>query len=155
MRQMEIDRILQDLYQSNISLKENNLYLTASMVKEYLQKRGIPKSEQELLKITQYFQEWQNTFREYSNLHTYVDAGFNLCIKNGEIPSANICMSLSLDSGHINQGVKIIFDYLARQNIAHKSEIKNVISTDGIVIRLANKEDAIKLQTFIAVASPA
>lgn len=149
MRQMETDSVLKDLYESNINLHENNLSLTAGMVKNYLQRRGIPEEEQVFQNVTQYFNDWQKTFRDYSNLHTYYDINNSLCIKNGEIPSDCICMSISLDIGHINQGVKLIFDYLSRLNVPHRATVKNEIKTNGIVIRLASREDAIKLQNFI------
>ncbi len=148
MRQMETDNVLKDLYESNINLHENKLFLKPSMVKNYLQKRGIPDSELDI-NLMQYYNEWQNTFRGYSNLHTYYGINNSLCIKNGDVSSDCICMSISLDNRHIEQGVKLIFDFLARQNILHRAAIKDKIRTDSIVIKLAKKEDAINLQNFI------
>ena len=149
MKQMEVNSILKDLYESNGNLHKNNLYLTAGMVKNYLQKRGIPENEQVFQNSIQCFQDWKNTFGENINLHMYFDASSNFSIKSEEIPTDCICMSISLDIRHISQGVKLIIDYLSRQNIPHKTTVKKEITTNGIVIRLTSREDAIKLQNFI------
>ena len=150
-RQEEINSILRDLYESNIYLNENSLNLTASMVVNYLRRRGIPDSEQNTNLVT-FFNDWRNTFGEYSNLHTRIDSvnGFSFRINNGEVPTDGITLNISLDSRHIGQGVKLIFDYLSSKNIVHSAIIRESIRTDGIVIRLANMEDAKKLHEFIS-----
>ena len=61
----------------------------------------------------------------------------------------HIKIYIPLDSKHIEQGAKSIFDFLTRNNISHLSKIGKDIRFDDIVIRLINKEDADKLLDYI------
>ncbi len=150
MKLMEIEKILKDLYESNINLNQNGISLSEKMVYRYLTKIGLSQEEQKI-RIEEIFPDWIETFKNYPNIQVFNSEEWKyFCqFKNGEITPDCIKMYISLDSAHIRQGAKIIFDYLARNNISHKSKIGSEIRTDDIVIRLSNRIDAENLQSFI------
>ena len=61
----------------------------------------------------------------------------------------NIKVYVPLDSKHIEEGAKRLFNFLSINNIPHTSKIGKNIRFDDIVIRLVKKEDADKLLSYI------
>lgn len=150
MRQMEIDRVLKDLYISNINLHQNGIELTEPMVYHYLTKLGLPDSERSK-RINNYFQDWIETFKNFPNIKVFNSQEWKYFCQftNREVEPDCIKMYISLDSTHICQGAKIIFDFLEKNNITHKSKIGSDVRTDDIVIRLTNEYDAKRLSEYI------
>ena len=56
---------------------------------------------------------------------------------------------IPLDANHIENGAKLIFDFLERERISHLSKIGKQIRFDNIVVRLINPDDTKKLLSFI------
>lgn len=151
MKHQEINRVLKDLYISNINLHQDNIKLTEEMVYQYLTKLGLPQSERDK-KINNYFPYWIETFENCPNINglNLPDWNYFLQFVNGNINPSSIKMYISLDSLHIKQGVKMIFSFLAENNIKHESKIGSEIRTDNIVIRLSKVEDVKKLSDYIS-----
>lgn len=61
----------------------------------------------------------------------------------------HIKIYIPLDSKHIEQGAKNIFDFLTQNKISHVSKIGKSIRFDDIVVRLVKKEDADKLLNYL------
>jgi len=62
----------------------------------------------------------------------------------------HIKIYIPLDAQHIEEGAKIIFDFLEKNHISHLSKIGREIRFDDIVVRLINPEDAKKLIQFVS-----
>lgn len=54
-----------------------------------------------------------------------------------------------MDGEHIQEGTKMIFDFLAKNNITHLSKVSNRIRFDDVVVRLVNEQDVDKLMSFV------
>ena len=61
----------------------------------------------------------------------------------------HIKVYIPLDSQHIVEGAKLIFNFLTENHISHISKIGKQIRFDDIVVRLTNEIDAEKLAHFI------
>lgn len=151
MRAQEIDNVLKDLYISNINLHQKDTELTEKMVYHYLTKLGLPQSERNK-RINDLFPDWVETFINFPNIDVFnsPDWKYFCQFTNGEVEPDCIKMYISLDSSHIRQGAKIIFDFLAANNIKHRSKIGSDVRTDDIVIRLSSPDDAKKLSHYIS-----
>ncbi|MEE3344082.1 MAG: hypothetical protein VZS44_08350 [Bacilli bacterium] len=73
----------------------------------------------------------------------------NIRYKNGVDGSSCIKMYIPMDYVHIEGAANRIFDFLNKNKIKHSSKVRDEISFDDIVVRVNNKEDALKLQNFI------
>ncbi len=151
MRQMEIEKVLKDLYESNINLKQYGTKLTEKMIYHYLTKLGLPEKERNE-RINNNFPDWIETFKNFPNIEVFNSRDWKYFCQfiNGHVEPECIKMYVSLDSSHINKGAKIIFSFLANNNISHLSKIGSDVRTDDIVIRLTNEDDARKLSDFIS-----
>ncbi len=56
---------------------------------------------------------------------------------------------IPLDSNHVEDGARLIFNFLEDNNISHGSKIGKKIRFDNIVVRLVNPEDVDKLINFV------
>lgn len=60
-----------------------------------------------------------------------------------------IKLYLSYEAKYIDKAVKTIFDYLAKNNIIHRSKVSSNTRNDSIVIRVNNLLDARKIVNFV------
>lgn len=100
------------------------------------------------------FESWISYYQFNSNINVFNSPSwpyFCQFTSKENIASAknHIKVYIPLDSGHIEEGAKLIFDFLSRNNIPHRSKIGKHIRFDDIVIRLINPEDAEKLIEFV------
>ena len=63
--------------------------------------------------------------------------------------NCNIKIYIPIDSEHIEKSGKMIFEFLARENIVHLSKIGKCVRFDDIVIRTNNSESANKIIDFV------
>ena len=150
MRQERINNVLKDLYQSCID-NGKGFELTREMVYQYLIYLGLPIGERKK-SIKPFFDKWIRHFKNNPDIRVFNSPDWKyFCqfISKETISPYCIKMYISLDSLHIEKGAKMIFEFLTSNNIVHMSKIGSHIRTDDIVIRLSNKEDALKLQRFI------
>ena len=98
--------------------------------------------------------KWKQYFSNVQNINCDPNIMFGFCyFKNGNLAGQTINqikMYIPLDKDHIIEGTMRIFRFLAHHNIIHSSKVrKEFIRNDNIVVRLGNKEDAIKVINFI------
>lgn len=102
------------------------------------------------------FQRWIEDFSSVSNIDVFVaDDWQYFCQfinRKNEVVGPNkeaIKVYIPLDRMHVEYGAKMIFSFLARNNIAHASKIGKNIRFDDIVVRVSSLEDASKLLNFV------
>ena len=146
-------------------VKENpNLRLTNDMVYNKLIKMNVNKADLSINLQTNYynennnkqstFDEWINYYKKNSNINVFCDPNWKYFCQfksNQDIINFtnHIKIYIPLDYKHIENGAKMIFDFLAYNNIPHCSKIAKEIRFDDIVIRLINPKDADKLIQFV------
>lgn len=152
-----IDQFLKDLYASvkfdNVSLNHDNLYYYLISRDVPIEDRGYILNERESSnpKFKNFFGKWISRFENVENIDVFCSTTWkNFCqFSNGNIDSNCIKMYIPLDYNHLYEGANKLFDFLARNNIRHKSKIGRFIRFDDIVVRVDCKEDALKIQKFI------
>lgn len=105
------------------------------------------------------FDKWISYFHSSRNLKAFVDTKWNyfcqfVSKKRSEFRKIsnslnNIKLYIPVDSEHIQESAKLIFDFISKNNIVHASKIGANIRCDDIVIRLVNVEDAKKIIDFV------
>lgn len=103
-----------------------------------------------------FFENWINRYKNNPKINVFVSPSFKYFCqflsnddKARQVPD-HIKVYVPLDPEHIEQGSNMIFDFLTQNNISHLSKIGKDTRIDDIVIRLANKEGAIKLINFVS-----
>lgn len=171
-RTQEIDAILKDLY---FSAKSQNVYLTPKVIYSYLIQRNVlPEDrdkrisnvtyddhfqyEKKPLEKWDFFGRWIDRFKGKKNINVFCSFGWQeFCqFENGDFShiaeegNVNyVKMYIPLKYDHLYEGANRIFDFLAKENIVHKSKIRRKVRMDDIVIRLPDIKDVEKLQNFI------
>lgn len=171
-RIQDMDTILKDLY---FTVKEQNIILNEKLVYNYLIKRDVSSQElginvngvtfdeygnyeQKEILSTDFFSRWIKRFASKDNIRVFCNPGWRyFCqFENGDFSHISqtrdfncVKMYIPLDYAHLYEGANRIFDFLARENICHRSKISSKFRFDNIVVRLPNLEDAKKLQNFI------
>jgi len=103
-----------------------------------------------------FFETWINRYKKNSKINVFIDPKFKyFCqfLSNDDKTKStteHIKVYIPLDENHIEQGSNMIFDFLTENNISHLSRIGKDPRIDDIVIRLVDKEDAIKLINFVS-----
>lgn len=101
------------------------------------------------------FDEWINYFDEKENIEVDIDKDWSYFIqfvnKKEKLYENNnlIKLYIPIDSTFIKDGVKELFNFLAKENIAHISKVGKHTRFDNITIRVANEEDAKKIIEFV------
>ena len=144
----EINQILKDLY---YSASKQNFWLDSNVVYNYLIQHGVSNNPNNRYVNKNFFGRWQSRFKDVDNIDVFVSPHWKyFCqFKNGSVDYDCVKMYIPLDYEHIYEGVNLIFDFLARSNIAHMSKIGSHVRFDDVVVRLNSVEDAKALQFFI------
>ena len=139
------EQILKDLYISG-----KNYYMTKDIVYNYLRNLGIGNPPKNIVNNS-FFNRWISRFSKKKNIDVFVSPDWKYFCQftNGNREYDCIKMYVPLKSTHIYEGANRIFDFLAKNNIAHESKISSDVRTDDVVIRLFKAGDAQKLQKFI------
>ena len=102
------------------------------------------------------FQRWVDDFASVSNIDVFVaDDWQYFCQfinRKSEVVGPEreaIKVYIPLDRMHVENGAKMIFSFLAKNNIAHASKVGKNIRFDDIVVRLSSEEDARQLLNFV------
>ena len=99
----------------------------------------------------EFFEYWKQRFENYPNLKVYESEnqrGF-LQFNNSHGYSNHIKIYLSLSEQYLVQGVNMIFDYLAQNNIGHVSKVAQRDRSDVLVLRIEREEDVPQVLDFI------
>ena len=118
-----------------------------------LMRYGISDAE---LKNKSLLNEFTNLKNHYNkgNVRAFVHPGqvnfLQLWNVKGEVQPENLIkIYLSFPKENIEECVKIIFDYIDRNNISSHSKLANKIRSDSVVLRLENQNDAASVINFI------
>lgn len=102
--------------------------------------------------ISFYFKDFLDL--KFKNMYSYRnERASSFCLfKSKEYFPCNdteIKLYVPLDKEHIYNGAVSIFRFLDDNNIKHQSKVANTVRSDDIVIRVSNREDALKVIEFV------
>ena len=103
-----------------------------------------------------FFETLINRYKKNPKINVLIDPKFKYFCQflsnddKAKSTTEHIKVYIPLDENHIEQGSNMIFDFLSENNISHLSKIGKDTRIDDIVIRLVDKEDAIKLINFVS-----
>lgn len=85
-----------------------------------------------------YSNYWHNFFGKTENIFTYAWGNYWTGFDNGNTNRKDkfIKIYLSLDRKHLFEGVKQLFNFIAKENISHTSKSTSIVRTDNVIIRL-------------------
>lgn len=132
----EVDKLLKHLYMVDETIDRNNVYMSI-----------INKGDR-----VNCFSQWKNYFKTKANIYcSEVDYFLILNNKDDKVLDCldQIKLYIPLDKEHINAGAKLIFDFLAQNDIPHLSKIAVYIRRDNIVIRMNDKNAAMRLIDYV------
>lgn len=151
----EMNKLLRDYY---FYAKNNSNYIYKSYVRKSINRYNISDSDKNV-DLKDYFPKWVREFENKKNIGAFTVPLWNyFCqftsrdtkqyseIKEKDNP---IKLYISLDSSHIENGVKMIFDFMDKNNITTISKVGSNIKSDSIVIRVSNVKDAQKIIDFV------
>lgn len=86
----------------------------------------------------EYSSDWCDFFSKRNDILPYAWGNYWTGFDYGNINSEHkfIKIYLSLDRNHLFEGVKQLFDFIARENIMHTSKSTSIVRTDNVIIRL-------------------
>lgn len=102
--------------------------------------------------ISHLFDNWINYYQNKDNISVFVDPNWNyFCqfVNAHETGCKMIKLYLPLKENYLENGVKIIFDFLCREGIHHRSKIGSYLRNDNLVIRVNSLVDAKKIINFV------
>ncbi len=98
------------------------------------------------------FPYWINRFQPKRNIIVFQDPNWSkFCQFKNNIPNSTerfIKLYIPIDGEHLYDGANILFDFLERNNICHRSKISDSVRADNVVIRL-NRDDTETAQKII------
>ena len=148
----EINKILKTLAnvvgQISHPINDNSIY-------HYLTRYKINKIDQDF-KVNDLFSNWINYFKDNKNIIVFVQENWKYFCRfmNSQNKTQKelrnpIKMYISVDSKHIEESARLIFEFMTHNNIIHESKIGSDIRTDDIVLRVFSKKDSEKVHNFI------
>ena len=151
-RNRQIDEFLK--YFRDIALQNPGYRFSKENIYSELTNLGLPRSEKKL-RIDNLFSRWVQHFKNDSNCNVFVSQNWRyfcqFVSKDGLAKQAreHLKIYIPLDSLHIENGAKEIFEFLSKENISHLSKIGSHVRFDDIVVRLIEPKDVAKLVNFI------
>lgn len=100
--------------------------------------------------IAPLFSKWKDYFKNNLQLHVYSSEkqpGF-LQFANGN-QNRHVKIVLSFPKEKIEEAVIKIMDFIAEEQMPTKSKVATAIRADGVILRMANFDDALSLLTFL------
>ena len=143
MKQNEINKFLayiNDFYNDNDLLTPKTIY---SLLVYYKGERR---------EINKFFDSWINHFKNKRHIEVFNDPSWKyFCqfVNGGGEGSKMIKLYIPLSYSHIEEGAKIIFEFLEKNNIEHASKIGSHLRNDNLVIRVNSMKDAKKIISFV------
>lgn len=117
-----------------------------------LVRNGLTDSQKQFY-VGDYFDQWINEFKNKKNINVFVAPNWQYFCQftTGDLleDRTHIKMYVPLRPENIYYGANILFDFLAKNNIAHRSKIGKWSRVDGVVVRVGSKEDAMKVAQFV------
>lgn len=137
MNHQQINRATEFLkYCQKVAQKTN---LTSSKVYGLLEDFEISSyniSSNAYMSPLKYFSDWYDYFKNKKNIIPYSWGDYWSGFDNGTRTDSFIKIYISLDRNHLLEGVKQIFDFIAKENIQHTSKSTSIVRTDNVIIRL-------------------
>ena len=140
------DEFLENMFlilQQNPDIVLDNNFIYSNMVND---------SKNENIRMS--FDKWIEEFENTNNIDVFVSPQHPYWCQftNGSLGKYHtdqIKMYLSYDADVVYENAKMIFEFLAKNNIAHSSKIGAKTRKDNVVIRVTNIKDSQKLADFI------
>lgn len=133
----------------NIDFLDTN---TSDIIYSYLFKQNVKKNDQTIDISNTCFSTWIDNFKNISNIDCFVSPNWPYFCQFKNLKSFNgdyLKVYIPLDGDHIKEGINIIFNFLAKNNISHASKVSKEIRFDDVVIRLISEQDVDKLLNFV------
>ena len=118
----------------------------------FLSNYGLTNEDVQNKDISYLFNEYIEHFKNNDNIDVYHDErqrNFLQFNTGYEGTSRYVKLYISLNKSAMQQGVKIIFEYLAANHMKHASKVANKLRSDAIVLRMESIQDAEKVMKFI------
>lgn len=151
MNNNEINKFIMDM--AKMYMQNPYLEINSDTIYSELMCYGISDDE---LKNNSLLNEFSNLQRHYNqgNVKAFVHPGqakfLQLWNVKGEVQPENIVkIYLSFPKENMEECIKIIFDYIDRNNISSHSKLANKIRSDSVVLRLESQNDAASVINFI------
>lgn len=155
-KEQKINEFLESMMYVKTVKKKNRDDLTYNNIYSSLITFYVNPNEREIdLNESGHFQKWINDFADKENIKVFVDEDWKYFCQFVNVKdhtfydNDHIKMYIPLDAKHIGYGAEMIFNFLEKNNIEHRSKIGKQIRFDDIVVRLTNQEDAEKLANFV------
>ena len=147
-------QIYSELIQRDVSQEDKQVFLAEQYGSPFKDSLLYDKGAEEQYKDSA-FCHWIDYYKENENIDVFRTENWpyfcQFISKNKEAKFSNehIKIYIPLDSQHIEEGAKLIFNFLTNHNISHVSKIGKQIRFDDIVVRLIKEEDAKALLDFV------
>lgn len=147
-RTTEMDNFLK--YYATIYFQNPNLEITSDTFYNGLMNYGI--TDEISGKVKDLFNPWIDRFKNSSHLNVYHTPRQNRFLqfqsyKNDSLKTYKLYLSFPKDK--IFEAVNIIYDFIDYNKMITSSKVADIIRSDAVVLRMANKNDTQKLISFI------
>jgi len=103
--------------------------------------------------INDNFDYWIDYYQDKENINCFCDKNnpFFCQFQNGKWESNDYTIKLyiPIKYDYIKDDIKIIFDYLSKENIIHRAKVSSTMRNDNLIIRLTTIRDTKKVIDFI------
>lgn len=146
----EIEKFLK--YYAKIYHQNPNLVISSDTIYNGLMNYDFTKKELLDDSIKDKFNEWIEYFRFKKNLNVYYTEKQQrfLQFTNADYVDQDcVKLYLSFPKSKISECVKIIFDYIERNNMPTLSKVADIVRSDAVVLRMFREDDAKRVIEFI------
>lgn len=140
-------RLFGQVYEQNPDLPINSDTFYSALTKY-----DLSKEEKEDGDIKNYFEYWQQHFKNKENLTCFWTPQQHrfLQFRNSKGNyGKEYKLYLSFSKDKIKENVDKIFEFIESNNMENYSKVADVIRSDAVVLRMTNKDDALKVMNFI------
>lgn len=148
----EIDNFLK--YYASVFYENPNLNINSDVFYSALMNYGLSEEEINNNDIRENFQDWENYFKDRQNIQVFespYQARF-LQFHNKNFSLSDVdCVKIYLPfkGKDISECVKILFDFLEKNNIHQISKVSDTLRSDSVVLRISTIEEAQKVMDFV------